>query len=304
MKYYELDFFVIMLKKIFLISLLTFLSGTYISCSKYPALSVEIKNEVISTASVDDYRFFLDMQNQSELNSISKGLIYYKKMLTKLTQPEKDAAFINFREFYSNVINKYNSEFYNNTRLRKKLELTNSEKDNEVNTFKKKLLKNGLVLLHSEGSYYVDEDPNFLLNNFYMHVSVSFKEYLGIRKKELNQGFTEDGGLTIPFKKLGERIHIWEEFISKYPVSPLIEDAKQNYDLYLRTFMNGIDNTPVFDPKSRILRPDVKRAYIIYTEKYSNKESGKLIKKYYNLLAKHKFKRTPEIDTFLKNHLI
>lgn len=255
-------------------------------------------NKTSGDAAFNSYKEYLTGIPNSDFYSISKAITAYKNTIGNSNQAIKDTAFVEFRNLYYSVINKCSENFWNNQELITKL--TTAKVDPEVTDFNKKLSDNGLRLSVTEGSFYIDEQPDFLYNVFNRYVSGSVKEYLSLRKNELEEGFSEDANLSITFRSLGDRIITWEDYINKYPASPFLAEAKFSYHLYLNTFITGLDNFPLsLDQK---LKPEIKSEYENFISRHKNNVSGKIVENYYNILSQQNFILTPELDSFYKEN--
>jgi hypothetical protein len=243
----------------------------------------------------------LEKLHKSDLSSISQALDNYRNNFSNVTPEIKDSAFIDYRSFFYDVINSYYEIFWNNQSLVNKLN-SNKNDDPEVLQLKKELDKNGLRLSKTEGGYYIDEQPNFLYNNFKDYVTQSIKEFLLIRSKELDEGFSENSKLLISFKSLGDRIVTWENYLNKFPASPLSAEAKFSYHLYLNTFITGLDNSPVAIDDN--LLPEIKNVYSDYIRENKNTESGKIVEKFYSIVSKNNFHLTADLDDFYEENQI
>jgi hypothetical protein len=254
-----------------------------------------------SSVSLLHFREYLDKLHKSELASISKASIEYKNSFSTAPPEIKDSAFIVFRAFYYDVINSYYEVFWNNQDLVTKLNANNND-DPLVRQLKITLDQNGLRLSKTEGGYYVDEHPNYLYSNFRNYLSRAITDYLFIRSKELEEGFSEDSKLLISFKTLGNRIITWEKYLIKYPSSPLSAEAKFSYHLYLNTFITGLDNSPV--AIDDIVLPEMKNIYSDYIKNNNNSESGKVVEKFYSIISNNNFRLTSALDDFYKDYQI
>jgi hypothetical protein len=247
------------------------------------------------------YRQYSKNLIKTDLSSISKAFDKYKASFTTAPVEFRDSAFTEFRNLFYNVINNYSDIFWNNADLVKKL----NEKQNDdpaVKEFKNSLENNGLRLSITEGSYYIDEKPDYLINNFKSFVSPGVYEFLNLRSKELQQGFSEDAKLLITFRELGSRIITWQNYLNKYPASPLQAEAKFSFRLYLNTFLTGLDNSPV--AADDVLLPEMKQVYSEFISKNQDTESGKIVGKFYNILTKNNFRLTEELDDFYQENQI
>lgn len=280
------------MKKLSIITILIIVSWFYTGCSG--------KNNSPEKTLLQ-YREYSKSLVKTDLLSISKSLYKFKELFTTAPLEFRDSAFVEFRSLFYNVINNYSEIFWNNAELMKKV----NEKLNDdpmVKTFKSDLDNNGLRLSITEGSYYIDEKPDYLINNFKSYVSPGVNEFLKIRSSELMVGFSEDAALLIPFRELGGRIITWQNYINKYPSTLLLAEAKFSYHLYLNTFLSGLDNSPI--AKDDVLLPEVKEVYSEFINKYRDTESGKIVEKFYNLLSGNNFRLPEDLDDFYKENQI
>jgi hypothetical protein len=280
------------LKKLSIITVLIIVSWFYSGC---------IGKNNSPEKTLLQYKEYSKSLVKTDLSSISKSLNKFKELFTTAPLEFRDSAFVEFRSLFYNVINNYSEIFWNNAELMKKV----NEKLNDdpmVKTFKTNLDNNGLRLSITEGSYYIDEKPDYLINNFKSYVSPGVNEFLKIRSSELIEGFSEDAALLIPFRELGGRIITWQNYINKYPSTPLLAEAKFSYHLYLNTFLSGLDNSPI--AKDDILLPEVKEVYSEFINKYRDTESGKIVEKFYNLLSGNNFRLPEDLDDFYKENQI
>lgn len=254
-----------------------------------------------SSISLLQFREYLDKLHKSELVSISKASNEFKKSFSTAPPEIKDSAFIVFRAFYYDVINSYYEVFWNNQDLVMKLNANNND-DPQVRQLNLALDHSGLRLSKTEGGYYIDEQPKYLYSNFRNYVSRAISEYLFLRSKELEEGFSENSKLLISFKSLGDRIAAWERYLIKYPASPLSAEAKFSYHLYLNTFISGLDNSPV--AIDDILLPEMKNIYLNYIKDNNNLESGKVVQKFYSIISDNNFHLTSALDDFYKDYQI
>ncbi|MDR3666626.1 MAG: hypothetical protein P4L35_07280 [Ignavibacteriaceae bacterium] len=248
-----------------------------------------------------NFREYLDQLPKSELFSISKASKEYRKNFTAAAPEMKDSAFLDFRSFYYDVINSYYEIFYNNKGLLNELNANNNN-DPRVKELKSTLDQNGLRISKTEGGYYIDESPVFLYSQFKNYVSRPVSEYLLIRRKELEEGFSEDSKLLISYNSLGDRITTWEKYLNDYPTSPLSAEAKFSYHLYLNSFITGLDNSPV--AVDNILLPEMKKVYSDFIRKNNNLESGKIVEKFYSIVSNNNFHLTSDLDDFYKDNQI
>lgn len=239
------------------------------------------------------YREFLSRLDQGELASVQKGLQEFIERYESRPADEKDAAFLALRKFFYEIEEEQNRV--------QRLDGIALEK-----AFVESLARNGFRLWESEGYWYVDEHPKFLHKEFGKRVSEPIRAFLRLRVKELKEGFSDDAALEVSFENLAQRVRTWERYIAGHPDSPLQDEAKYFYQVYLGALLEGSNNTPVFDyvhgseNGADTLRQDVRAIYRRYVQDNPSTESGKTVKDYLALLEKSGFQRSEEVVGFLR----
>jgi len=154
-------------------------------------------------------------------------------------------------------------------------------------------------LTTSEGEYYLEPEPDWLLKNFGNKLTSAYRDFLFIAAKEDKYKFAEDGILLIPSDSLIARIVTWENFISKYPGFISLYKAEDFYNQYMEAFLAGTDNSKVFDPSTNKLNESSKKAFETYIQKNTGRKSSTVVKEYYDLLKSSNFLYTSKVDSFM-----
>lgn len=248
-----------------------------------------------------EFRQYTDSLDRYDMHSVHKALNNYKLKARSMSQEQKDSAFIYFRDLYYTVVNNSNETFHRDLDLLRRLSQVELQNDPKVVEFNQLLEKSGMEIQPSEGFFSLDEKPRFLYDNFREYVSRPVKEFLRLRMEELEKGFAEDAALTISFEELGERAIVWERYLSLYNSSPLAQDAGFFYNLYLGTFMTGMDNSRVFDPTGN-LAPEMKRVYSSFIEKHKGSRSAEITEEFMGILAKNGYRYSPEVEQFFEEY--
>ncbi len=265
------------------------------------------------------YQDYLGSLDRSKLQSLASGIKVLERSIPNYSLEEADQSFLAFNTFYIESLNHYNETFWQNENLNAKLksatrnlspsqafEFLNTpsalQKDPEIKNLAQQVSSSGLILAVSEGGFYFSENPDFLYNRFSKYLSESLRGFLELRRHEAAEGFIGESGLQIPFAKIGERIVAWEKYNEQYPDSPLKELAGFQYQLYLGTFLFGIDNYKVFEEE--LLKPEIRKVYEDFAKKFVHTKSANLINRYYHVLRVNDFKYTKAVESFLSdNHV-
>lgn len=266
-----------------------------------------------------DYQAYLSSLDRSQIQSLASGIRLLEQNIPNYSPEEADQAFLAFNTFYIESLNNYNETFWQNEPLNAKLKAatrnltpaqafeylnipSDLQKDPEIKELVQQVSSSGLILAVSEGGFYFSENPDFLYNRFSKYLSESLRVFLELRRQETIEEFTNSAGLRIPFAKIGEQAINWEKYIEKYPNSPLKELADFQYQLYLGTFLFGMDNYKVFE--NGRLKPEIGKVYQDFSQLYPHTKTANLINRYYQVLRANDFKYTKAVESFLsENHV-
>jgi|GEM_PF-1932797 len=161
---------------------------------------------------------------------------------------------------------------------------------------------NGYHIYAAEGDFYLESDPQYFLQRFGSKLSKAFREYLKLKSVEVDRHFAQDAGLIISWNELSDRIAAWESFIQKYPDTDYAAEARQEYfERYLYFYVNGLDNSRLYDYGTGELKDELKKSYERYIAEYGDQPSGRAVLEFYNLLKKNNFKETDEVKEYAKN---
>ena len=249
---------------------------------------------------LDEYVSLMDSLSVSDISSI-KVLKNYVINTLNVSDELSDSAYYMFLEFF------YTSANHLNDRLETKYatvvrKIYMNKEDSETREFQKLLDECGLNLSTTRGYFYVDVQPDFFYETFKNNTSASISTFLQLRDRELKNTFAEDARLLISFNDLGERIYDWDQYLKDYPDTRMKIEADYFLETYLETFLTGMENTKLFDSKSRILIPEVKQSYESYLKNHGDTKSARIIQEYYEILKRNQFEYSDSIDYILRKY--
>jgi hypothetical protein len=153
-----------------------------------------------------------------------------------------------------------------------------------------------------EGDLYLEPLPKYLIEIYGDYLSEHAKEYLNLKNFEIESRMADEGFLLITWDELADRIVCWEKFITKYPDSKEAQQALNEFFApYLYFYINGMDNTQVYDSVTGILSDEVKTSYRYFINEYEGSESQKVILELYNMLEENDFKKNENITTYIED---
>ena len=206
----------------------------------------------------------------------------------------RDSMFVDFNGFLNNLAASYleNNETVAN-------QLANSPSSETVNSLKASFAANGMLLSSREGSFSLEPQTRFLLQQFGNVLSGAYREFLSIGCREQEAEFEKEGKIQVPADSLVSRILTWENFIQRNPGFISIRIARENYAHYLSLFLAGADNSRAFDPETNHLNDSLKVTFESFIARNPESSSGQLVKAYLEMLKSNDFNYSDKVDSFL-----
>lgn len=267
---------------------------------------------------VKEYSKYVNSLKPNNFRNITLALNYYQKHFNNLSQEEKDYGYLVFREFYykvdsvyANILGTGDPNFEPENKIYHRCCYPEFEKDVQVIEFKKSLAENGFTIgFGSEPGYFLSEFPGYMLGKFENYVSPVISDFLKLRDVDLNKPAYYDVYIWITETEMGERIKNWDKYIENYPNSPLLENAKNEMNIYLNDFLGlylpfVIGNPAsdewceVFDTDGKLLERG-KTIYLKLIDECGNSNLGNLLREYYEVLEKTGFIRNSVAKEFLR----
>lgn len=171
--------------------------------------------------------------------------------------------------------------------------------DQKLKNMLTEIRASGFKLISLEGAYYpiIDYEKYQV---YQPYINDDIKSYIDIAASESEQQYINDAALVITWPELAKRTIRAEDFVKKYPTSVKTEDVRQQYGLYVSNYLYGANNTPAFDYQTKTLNEAARQSYY-EVAKNDKGRVAEVIKQYLPILEKNKYKRTPEVEQYLKN---
>ncbi|MCF8373626.1 MAG: hypothetical protein K9H64_18540 [Bacteroidales bacterium] len=147
-----------------------------------------ISNEILNySPDLIGFQKLINSLDRKSLNSISISKDFIK---TRLPDSVKisDSLYYSYLKFFYSIVNTFNDTLYEQYAYLIP-ELEQNMDNDETKDFNKMIDNSGMILLMSEGYFYIDSKPDYFYNLFNSRLSPSLTEYLTIRRKELKEGF-------------------------------------------------------------------------------------------------------------------
>lgn len=163
------------------------------------------------------------------------------------------------------------------------------------------LAKHGIRVQRGEGQVYYELSETFQVEHLGPYLTSEMQEFLSFVEREQVQPSAADASLGIPLDELATRLLSAGRFAQKYPASPVRDIVRSRFQRYLAIYLGGIDNTPAFDRRSKVLRPDWRNSLESFVANHGDTEAGQRVAEYLALVRASDYTRSPEVDAFLRN---
>lgn len=158
-------------------------------------------------------------------------------------------------------------------------------KNESLKQLVEKIIQGKYKLINMEGAYYPIIDYEGL-KVYEAYLSEDIKEYIDLKSMESNMPVILDGGITISFDELAERLIRTENYLLKYPDSVKYEEILRLYGVYLKFYFEGSPNTLIYDYETKTIKEHVLASY----EKVKNMEgtiTSGIVSKYLDIIKEN-----------------
>lgn len=145
-----------------------------------------------------------------------------------------------------------------------------------VNYEKEVLETAGFKLISVEGNEQPIIDYHFI-DDYSGQLSQEMLDFTEFMTLNSDDPWAMDGGIIIPLTDLADRITLGEQFIVKYPSSVMKEQVQTQYGYYLRSFIGGLDNTPLVLFETKKIDPEFVSAFDYFLETYSDLKTAETV---------------------------
>lgn len=156
--------------------------------------------------------------------------------------------------------------------------------DESVRSFIEKILNGGYKLEMTEGYVFPIVDYGKLLT-FGDRITTAMKTYLDLMAMESDEKSSSDGGLVITLEELSRRTLAAESYVIHFPDTLERSKVEDRYIQYLTNFLIGMDNSPIYDPKSFLIVPQVKTRLKDMVSLHGETITGQLTEQFLTILS-------------------
>lgn len=197
--------------------------------------------------------------------------VYSEKLLLESYQEE----LMNISEDYETNL------FFNNSDLEKIENIVLKE-------LMEKIIYGKYKLINMEGNFYpiIDYEELKVYNKY---TSDELQDYIEIKSIDSNNPTVLDASLVITFDQLADRVIKTENYIRNYPDGISKEEMLRLYGGYLKLYMEGVGNTPIYDYGTNIIIDEVLESYKKTSSLEDSITSG-IITKYIDAIEENQLK--------------
>jgi hypothetical protein len=242
------------------------------------------------------YSAVLGDLDPKELQNIDLALTIYSN--NRADSLSRDSMLITFDEFMTSVIQGYydkkisgNQELFDHFR--------NKEEHAEGQKLVSRLASHGINLFFRDGEFYMEPELSFIYNRLNNSLTTGSRNYLQTRMK-VAKGFGSDGDVPMSAPdSIACLVIAWEDCMIKNPGYLRMNEIQSQYIDALTSYLTGSEQLPLFDTGTKVLDPKFKVSYLRFIKEHPDRESGKIVGKFYDLLSSKGFRYDEELDAFL-----
>ncbi len=173
-------------------------------------------------------------------------------------------------------------------------------KDPDVKHFLKSIVDSGYGIIMKEEAYYPTIDYRFF-KKYRSYVNFEVKDYIDIMAMGYKGISIADANLVSDWDEIFKRAIKCERFLENYPNSQKIKAIKEQYLLYVRSYLYGADNTPAFRYDNNGLNRGLKTSYLTLKSRDLDRKLGKIIREYLIIIRKNNYNLTDEVQKYREN---
>lgn len=155
----------------------------------------------------------------------------------------------------------------------------------------------GYKVEHAEGMAFPVIDYSGL-KAFNEYATPEIRDYINLLAVESDQAFAKDAALIIGWDEVVIRTVALEEFLTAYDQSEKAQDISILYKRYIYITLSGLDNTPLFDHDTKMMKDEAKEAYEEAIKDNTESEYLTMLSEYMELLQKNEYKLSDEVDAY------
>lgn len=162
------------------------------------------------------------------------------------------------------------------------------------------LAEQGIWTSEGEGTAYFVPSETAVLSWFGRYVTPQIHAFLRFEAEQQAVPIADDASLMVSLDDLAQRLVTVGDLMNQFPNSPARPLVTVTYHQYLAAYLGGLPNTHAFHWRTRAMNPDFRRSHEQFLRQHASTAAGRVLAEYVTLLQRSGYRRTPEIDEFLR----
>lgn len=231
-----------------------------------------LENPLTAVENEDTDKLVHEFKSMVESNNEPYTLVQFiDENIKNATEEEAAVMILILEEVQKEYIQKYTDELFMEDNQMELLKLSGTEqffneenieniKNVKLKDIVERIFKGKYKLINMEGGFYPEIDYE-KYKEYNRYLSDEIIGYIEIKALNSSKPAILDAEIAISFDEIGERLTQTEKYIQKYPQGVKFEDVLRIYSNYLRLYLEGSDNSPLYEYETKEIKEDIMKSY-------------------------------------------
>lgn len=231
-----------------------------------------LENPLTAAENEETDRLVHEFKSMVESNNEPYTLVQFiDENIKNATEEEAAVMILILEEVQKEYIQKYTDELFMEDNQMELLKLSGTEqffneenieniKNVKLKDIVERIFKGKYKLINMEGGFYPEIDYE-KYKEYNRYLSDEIIGYIEIKALNSSKPAILDAEIAISFDEIGERLTQTEKYIQKYPQGVKFEDVLRIYSNYLRLYLEGSDNSPLYEYETKEIKEDIMKSY-------------------------------------------
>lgn len=231
-----------------------------------------LENPLTAAENEETDKLVHEFKSMVESNNEPYTLVQFiDENIKNATEEEAAVMILILEEVQKEYIQKYTDELFMEDNQMELLKLSGTEqffneenieniKNVKLKDIVERIFKGKYKLINMEGGFYPEIDYE-KYKKYNRYLSDEIIGYIEIKALNSSKPAILDAEIAISFDEIGERLTQTEKYIQKYPQGVKFEDVLRIYSNYLRLYLEGSDNSPLYEYETKEIKEDIMKSY-------------------------------------------
>lgn len=231
-----------------------------------------LENPLTAAENEETDKLVHEFKSMVESNNEPYTLVQFiDENIKNATEEEAAVMILILEEVQKEYIQKYTDELFMEDNQMELLKLSGTEQffnEENIENIKNvklkdivgRIFKGKYKLINMEGGFYPEIDYE-KYKEYNRYLSDEIIGYIEIKALNSSKPAILDAEIAISFDEIGERLTQTEKYIQKYPQGVKFEDVLRIYSNYLRLYLEGSDNSPLYEYETKEIKEDIMKSY-------------------------------------------